>query len=188
MAPIGEHAMARLILRASVPQYTCHVPWEPRPHPFLPSQKFICQFHHVDPQRRSLIFSAIHQIGSSRGSINTSLTATCWGCLRAYTIEFATSSASRTFAPEGSPYFLIASASVDIARSSVATLPGCTLVTRRPVPAVSTRKAWSVASTKNLLAEYTPRPGNTFLPASDDIAMMWPLPRDSIDGTVEDRQ
>ncbi len=61
-------------------------------------------------------------------------------------------------------------------KSSVAVLPGCTDVTRRPVPAVSRRKLCSVASTKNLLAEYTPRPGKTFLPASDEMATMCPDP------------
>lgn len=66
----------------------------------------------------------ISQIGSSRGSIITSLTATCSGCRNAYMIEAATSSGSRTLAPDGSPYFLIASASVDIPRSSVAVFPG----------------------------------------------------------------
>jgi hypothetical protein len=36
---------------------------------------------------------------------------------------------------------------------SVATLPGCIVVTFNPVPAVSRRKPCESASTKNLLAE-----------------------------------
>lgn len=103
-------------------------------------------------------------------------------------IEDATSSGSRTLAPDGSPYFLSASASVEMPSSSVAVLPGCTLVTRRPEPAVSRRRLWSVASTKNLLAEYTPKPAKTFRPASEEMATMWPLPRESIPGTVAERQ
>jgi hypothetical protein len=48
-------------------------------------------------------------IGSSLGSIITSLTATCSGCFSANTIAPATSSASNTFAPLGSPNFFNAS-------------------------------------------------------------------------------
>lgn len=43
------------------------------------------------------------QIGSSLGSINTSLTATCSGCFNANTIAPATSAGSKIFAPLGIP-------------------------------------------------------------------------------------
>ena len=127
-------------------------------------------------------------IGSSLGSINTSLTATCSGCFNAYTMLFATSSGSSIAAPDGSPYSFTASRSVLMLSRSVAVLPGCTLVTLRPFPAVSRRRDCSVASTKNLDALYTPKPGKTFLPASEERATICPPPRSSIGGTVAERQ
>ncbi|KAI3476552.1 hypothetical protein L1887_61884 [Cichorium endivia] len=97
-------------------------------------------------------------MGSSRGSMRISFIATCAGWRSAYTIALATSLVSRILAPVGSPYFLMASWSELMPSSSVAVLPGCTDVTRRPVPAVSSRSDCSVASTKNLDALYTPEP------------------------------
>lgn len=63
--------------------------------------------------------------------------------------------------PVGVPNFSSASLSVDVASRPVATLPGCTQVTRMPESAVSTRRPCDTASMKNFEAEYTLSPGNT---------------------------
>src|SRR4028119_2310863 len=100
----------------------------------------------------------------------------------------ATSSGSSTLLPVGWPYCSSASSSPLSSRRSVATLPGWTVVTLRPVPAVSRRSPFERASTKNLLAEYTARPGKATRPASEEMVTMCPRPRPSILGSTAPTQ
>mmetsp|Transcript_30139 Transcript_30139/g.73434 ORF Transcript_30139/g.73434 Transcript_30139/m.73434 type:complete len:238 (-) Transcript_30139:84-797(-) len=68
--------------------------------------------------------------------------------------------------------------------SSVRVAPGCTVVTRMRVSAVSVRSACVMASTAHLVLQYTPPCGNTFLPASLLIMMMSPAPRSRMPGST----